>query len=38
MGNSVVAEASSVVVMLNYKTGEKSTIINEVKTRAIFVI
>ncbi len=23
MGNSVVAEASSVVVMLNYKTGEK---------------
>ena len=25
MGNSVVAEASSVVVMLNYKTGENSS-------------
>ena len=33
MGNSVVAEASSVVVMLNYKTGEKFTLDSSMKLK-----
>ena len=33
MGNSVVAEASSVVVMLNYKTGEKFNLNSSMKLK-----
>ena len=33
MGNSVVAEASSVVVMLNYKTGEKFILDSSMKLK-----
>ena len=33
MGNSLVAEASSVVVMLNYKTGEKFTLDSSMKLK-----
>tara|TARA_B100001939_G_scaffold269374_1_gene237025 strand:+ start:2231 stop:2668 length:438 start_codon:yes stop_codon:yes gene_type:complete len=33
MSNSVVAEASSVVVMLNYKTGEKFTLDSSMKLK-----